>query len=379
MEISANSTKTSTGTEAKNNKQSVPVSSPVEGAAKPNPESVDDEELDLPYIDNRTITIALAKRYSLYRKANDKVLPKKVNYIGSSYQSSLTISSDKTFVETYFPAVLGLSPNHDNFITRVKQHLNNIQVIVDETDKQFNISFIYNTKRDYLRFARKEEAIEAAYAAVDRNNFKKLREALNQKIDALVNLEFEKSKYGKPIKFEDYLLYIHCLLYKDVAKDLAFINTDNNIRFYFKDDRKEAERAKKYRIEINKAKVNFVKCCENDNLFNAVYIQYCTANNIPVSSGLSKDRMTQEIELDRFSNDDPIKFNKICANKDVELIGKIELLIARNELTRMEHNQNIYSLDGEFIGANITEAVMWFKNPDNSSVVTAYMNKLVNA
>lgn len=357
-------------------KQDNPTS-PLE--EKENVGAMVDEELNNPYIDNRTITIALVKNYSLYRKTNDKVLPKKINYIGSSYQSSLTISSDKTFIETYFPSVLGLSANNDNFITRVKQYLNNIQVIVDETDKQFDISFIYNTKKDYIRFAKKEEAIEAAYAAVDRNNFKKLKDALNQKIDNLVNLEFEKAKYGRPKKFEDYLLYIHCLLYKDVAKDLAMINTDNNIRFYFKDDRKEADKAKKYRIEINKAKVNFVNCCGNDKLFEAVYIQYCTLNNIPISSGLAKDRLTQEIELDRFSNDDPIKFNKICNNKDVELIGKIELLIARNELTRMEHNQNIYSIDGEFIGANISEAVMWFKNPDNASAVNAYMNKLINA
>ena len=31
---------------------------------------------------------------------------------------------------------------------------------------------------------------------------------------------------------------------------------------------------------------------------------------------------------------------------------------------------------GEFIGANTTEAISWFKNPENTSVVNAYLAKL---
>ena len=36
------------------------------------------------------------------------------------------------------------------------------------------------------------------------------------------------------------------------------------------------------------------------------------------------------------------------------------------------------SSSGEFIGSNIKEAVIWFKNPDNASVVSALSNKLKN-
>lgn len=31
-----------------------------------------------------------------------------------------------------------------------------------------------------------------------------------------------------------------------------------------------------------------------------------------------------------------------------------------------------------FIGANVKEAVVWFKNPANSALVSAYKNKLKN-
>ena len=173
-------------------------------------------------------------------------------------------------------------------------------------------------------------------------------------------------------------MYRHCLLYKDVAKDIALINADSSIRFYFKDDQKEAERLKKYRTEVNKAKVNYVACLADDTLFDAVYTQYCVLMNLPVLSSLAEDRFEREIKLDKFSTSEPIKFNKIYGNKDIKLMATIEQLIARGELMRSQYNQNIVSPEGEFIGANITEAVAYFKNPENTSVVNAYYNKLKN-
>ena len=143
-------------------------------------------------------------------------------------------------------------------------------------------------------------------------------------------------------------------MYKDVAKDSAFINSDPSIRFYFKDDKREADLQAKMRLELNNAKSNYVKVVGNSELFNSVFIQYCVANNIPV----------------------PVKFNKICNDKDLVIKAFIENLIARNELNRATHNQNITTFDGEFIGANIKEAVAWFKNPANSARVDAWKNKL---
>ena len=59
-------------------------------------------------------------------------------------------------------------------------------------------------------------------------------------------------------------------------------------------------------------------------------------------------------------------------------MANIEMLIARGELVRSQYNQNITTSEGDFIGANMGEAIAWFKNPDNTSVVNAYMNKLKN-
>lgn len=337
------------------------------------------DDVDESYTDERSVTIALVKNYSLYRRANDKVLPKRRDYIGGSVTASRVLSANKDEIETYFPNIVGLAPNNENFITRVKQYLNNIRIQVDELGKTFDVSFFYNRKADYYKIKREEEKIEEAYSKANRQDLSKLKAALKEKITRLNTLESTKCKLGHPINVEEYLMYRHCLLYNDVAKDMALINSDPTIRFYFKDNQKEAEKLKKFRIELNKAKVNYVQCLSDDELFDAIYIQYCAINGLPIISSLAEDVIERQNKLDRFSTEEPIKFNKLCGDKNIRLMATIEKLIARGELIRSEYNQNITTSDGEFIGANIKEAIAWFNNPDNTSLVNALHNRLKNS
>lgn len=336
------------------------------------------EDLDSEYTDRRSVTIALVRNYSLYRRVNDKALANRRDFIGSSINSSSVLSSNKTEIETYFPALLGIAPNNPDFITRVKNYLNNIQIPVDELGKTFDTSFIYNKKSDYLKILRKEEAIEEKYQSVNKNNLRVLKEALKEKIYEINLLESSKCTLGRPVNLTDYLMYRHCLLYNDVAKDMAFINSDPSIRFYFKDDKKEKDKARKLRLEANKAKRNFIECIADNTIFEAMYIQYCLTKGLPIISSLAEDDIVKEQNLDKFSTDEPVKFNKLYSNADLRLIGTIEKLIARGELIRIPHSQNIMTSEGQYLGANINEVVGWFKNPENTSVVTAYYNKLKN-
>lgn len=356
--------------------------SPVEGTVAANTASASaenkQEDTSLEYTDIRKVTIMLVKNYSLYRKANDKVLPKRKDFIGSSVHASRVLSANKEEVDTYFPNLIGLSPTDPNFVMRVKQYLNNIRIPVDELGRSFDISFHYYHKEDYYHIKEEEDKIERMYQNTNRQDITKLRAALKEKITRLNALEGTKCKLGYPINVDDYLMYRHCLLYNDVAKDVALINSDSSIRFYFKDDQKEAEKLRKFRLEVNKAKSNYVACLADDTLFDAVYTQFCVINNMPVISSLAENRIDREIKLDKFSADEPVKFNKIFNNKDVKLIATIEMLIARGELIRSQYNQNITSPDGDFIGANMGEAVAWFKNAENTSVVNALINKLKN-
>lgn len=356
-----------------------PVKPKESGEEAPKPKTAAEsinEDREAEYYEQKTVTINLVKNFSLYRKANDKVLPKRADYIGSSVNSSRILSSNKAEIEAYFPNIIGLAPNNENFITRVKQYLNNIQVKVDELGKTFDVGFHWEHKKDYYTFKAREDKINEYYELVPRNDINKLRDALKNKINLLNALESEKYKYGHPNNVEDYLIYRHCLLYNDVAKDIAFVNSDANIRFYFKDDQKEAEKLRKFRNEVTKAKTNYVSCLSDDELFDAVYIQYCNYLGLPIFASMAENRIDKEIKLDKFSTDEPVKFNNFCSDKDVKTKALIEKLISRGELVRLAYNQNITTPSGEIIGANIKEAVAWFNNPDNTSVVTAYMTKL---
>ena len=71
----------------------------------------EEDDLDKPYYDQRTVTIALVKNYSLFRRANEKVMPKKTDYIGSSITSSRILCANKGEVEAYMPNIIGLAPN----------------------------------------------------------------------------------------------------------------------------------------------------------------------------------------------------------------------------------------------------------------------------
>ena len=72
---------------------------------------------------------------------------------------------------------------------------------------------------------------------------------------------------------------------------------------------------------------------------------------------------------------DPDKFNNLFEDKNVEMKAFIESLISRGELIRPEYNQQISTADGTFIGSNMNEAVAYFNNPNNKSVLEAMQNK----
>lgn len=334
------------------------------------------EELDKPFTYKRSITVSLIQNYSLYRKANDKVLPKKRDYIGSSIRSSQVLASNRAEVEAYFPQLLGISVNNENFVTRLKQYLNNIQVPVNELGVTFDCSFRFNHKRDYFAFKAREEEIEMAYKKANKQSTKDLRAALAIKINDLNNLESEQYAVGSPVNITDYILYRHCLLYRDIAKDTALINCDPFVRFYLKDDAKDKERQQKLRQEINNAKRNYIEVIGDDETFDAVYIQYCVVAGLPIVNSLLSERMDKESQLDKFSTSEPVKFNSIVKDRDLRIKSLIELLIARGEFVRSQFNQNITTQDGEFIGANMKEAIAWAKNPENENVLAAFKNKL---
>jgi hypothetical protein len=335
-----------------------------------------DEDLDAPYTDERSVTISCVLNYSAYRKANMKVLGQKREVIGSSITSSRILSSNAEEVAAYFPALLGISANNENFVARVKAWLNNIHFEVRDKDVVLDTSFRYKHKKDYLNVKKQEDEICAEYEKVDRANQDALRKALKLKIDRLNALESTKYKYGDPVNLEEYLMYRHCLLYKEVAKDTAFINSDSSIRFYIKDEAREAELRKKLIIERKTAMTNYVELSGTKEKFDAVYLAICQKKNDNMTEALGRDNSERQQVIMDYVNTNPDKFNKLYNDKKIILKAFIENLILRGELVRTDYNQQITKPDGTFIGANINDAIAWFENPINKGERTVFENKL---
>lgn len=332
-------------------------------------------ELNAPYTDKRTVTIAPVQQFSAYRRANIKSMPPRRNIIGSSISSTRILSSNKDEVEKYFPQIIGISPNNPEFVTRVKAYLSNISFNVQDAGSTLNISFTYDKKKDYLTIKEKEEKINAKRESVARNNTAAIKEAVKVWTQEINDLESEKAKYGHPDNIEEYLLYRHCLLYRDVAKDISLINSDSSLRFYIRDENKEAERAKRLVDERRKAMRNFLALEASDKKRNAVFIQMTVNNGGNIAEAMMKTPDQQVSALMTYLNDSPDKFNDLFEDKNVEMKSFIEALIARGELIRPEYNQQISTADGTFIGSNMNEAVAYFNNPINKPVLEAMQNK----
>ena len=345
------------------------------GATVIESQAAKEAELNSPYTDKRTVTIAPVQQFSAYRRANIKSMPPRRNIIGSSISSTRILSSNKDEVEKYFPQIIGISPNNPEFVTRVKAYLSNISFNVQDAGSTLNISFTYDKKKDYLTIKEKEEKINAKRESVARNNTAAIKEAVKVWTQEINDLESEKAKYGHPDNIEEYLLYRHCLLYRDVAKDISLINSDSSLRFYIRDENKEAERAKRLVDERRKAMRNFLALESSDKKRNAVFIQMTVNNGGNIAEAMLKTPDQQVSALMTYLNDSPDKFNDLFEDKNVEMKSFIEALIARGELIRPEYNQQISTADGTFIGSNMNEAVAYFNNPTNKPVLEAMQNK----
>ena len=268
-----------------------------------------------------------------------------------------------------------MSPNNQEFVTRVKAYLSNISFNVADAGSTLNISFVYDHKKDYLAIKEKEDKINEKREAVARNNTSAIKDAIKIWVQEINDLETSKATLGRPENIEEYIIYRHCILYKEVAKDISLINSDASLRFYIRDENKEAERAKRLVDERRKAMRNFLALEASDKKRNAVYIQMVVNNNGNVGEAMLKTADEQVSALMAFLNDNPDKFNNLFEDKNVEMKAFIESLISRGELIRPEYNQQISTADGTFIGSNMNEAVAYFNNPNNKSVLEAMQNK----
>ena len=343
-------------------------------------EEIENERgLKAPYTDVRKITISLIsdiKVASVYRQVNAKFMDDRRDNIGSSVNSTRTLMGGSEELKEYMPPILGIAANHPDFITRVKAFFDNMSIPVTGDGKELNCTFMYRHYEDYLAVQLAEEAIDKAYEDADKSDTKKLKAALEIKINDLNRLESTKYRFGKPENLEHYIVYRHCLLYPHVAKDIAVVAFNSSVRFYIKDESKELIRAQKRRTSSNKAKRNFLDCLDDSATFRSIFVLYCVSRGLNVLSNLQQDDAAKQSMLDDYSMKEPDKFNALFGDRNVKLRAFIEEAIAKGELYRSDINQNILSPEGQFIGSNMKETIAYFQNPANADFKKSLEMKL---
>lgn len=325
--------------------------------------------LDKPYTDVKKIVIALISDInvkSVYRQINSKYIEPRHDNIGSSINSTRIIMGGSKELECYMPSILGIAANHQDFITRVKAYFDNMCIPVGPKGKELNVSFNYERFENYEKVRLEEEIIEKAYEDADKTDTRKLKKAIEVRVDALNRLESTKYQFGKPENLQDYIVYRHCLLYPHVAKDIAVIRFNPSIRFYIKDENRELARAKKNQIASNKAKRNFLDCLDSAKVFHSIFVVYCATHNINILANLQLEDSVKQRMIDDFATQEPEKFNALFMDRNITIRAFIEECIAKGELHRSDVNQNILTPEANFIGANIKEAIAFFMNPANA-------------
>lgn len=324
--------------------------------------------LDETYKEVKVIKIALTSDMgiaSVYRQVNRRYISDRHDSIGGSIRSAKTLASNAEEMAAYMPSLIGCSANDMKFAERVARWFQNISVPVPIDGYEFNCNFNWNKKGDYLRYAIKEAEIVERFENADKSNAKLLKEAINDYVRDLNELESTRYLYGRPENVEHYLTYRHCLLYPDVAKDTLVVHFNPNVRFYIRDEQREQNRAKRLRIQANKARRNYLDLLDNNEKFRAMFVCYCASAGVDIITNLNADESVQQRMLDDYAIKEPEKFNKMFNNNNLTSQALIEELIAKGELIRSDVNQTILTPEGAFIGANMKEAIAYFNAPNN--------------
>lgn len=324
--------------------------------------------LDETYKEVKVIKIALTSDMgiaSVYRQVNRRYIPDRHDSIGGSIRSAKTLASNAEEMAAYMPSLIGCSANDMKFAERVARWFQNISVPVPIDGYEFNCNFNWNKKGDYLRYAIKEAEIVERFESADKSNAKLLKEAINDYVRDLNELESTRYLYGRPENVEHYLTYRHCLLYPDVAKDTLVIHFNPKVRFYIRDEQREQNRAKRFRIQANKARRNYLDLLDDNEKFRAMFVCYCASTGVDIVTNLNTDESVQQKMLDDYAIKEPEKFNKMFNNNNLTSQALIEELIAKGELIRSDVNQTILTPEGAFIGANMKEAIAYFNAPNN--------------
>lgn len=176
----------------------------------------------------------------------------------------------------------------------------------------------------------------------------------------------EESK--EPYNLEDWIKYKWALKHKLVAENQSALENDPRKKFYIYNPDEETARKHQSIQKRKAADVEFIKATKDPAKAKRIVRMM---DNILNPDAMSEAQV--ENRLFDLKNEKPDEFLRIAKDSNLDVKAEIQELVSYEILT-MVGPQVIY-ID-QVIGQNLEEAVIWYKDKQNSSLVAQLKAKL---
>lgn len=256
------------------------------------------------------------------------------------------------------PALLGIGNTQTDFRKRVNNYWDSLAVNIPENGKIMEIGFDYNITRSSTIKAISELKDDKGESIKFKDN-----KHLANYIDAHIDEEF-KHLYGVPINHADYLLWVYCLEYGDVANNITLRNKSDNIRFYIHNETevKKIETAK-FMLKKKAIKI-YSEIIEDIEKVDKYLYALGYGSTIAITDDLDKFKL-----LEKEFNDHPEKIIEVSKDKQLDSRVFVEACIANGILRKLENSSVIVnSSDNKPIGGNMQDAMAFLALTDNVKI-----------
>ena len=356
---------------------------------------------------SKKVKLIWKRNLSSYAETNKKVLVDDVRKVGSSVTAVNKVLSSGEEQKIYMKALIGVSPNSQDWDKTVTNYWNSLSVPITAYEKELEIGFVYDitspeisvtvgkinegikdatdklkTDQDLYNYIKnrldkveedyKQKVLDATKLADEANRSKVLTMLYNTKWDQIIAIESDHYKVGRPITPEDYVLWRYCLVYRDVANEMAAIDKSTAIRFYLhSDEEAKKEKARKNAIEKGRMQA-FLTVSSKESLVDDVLYGAGLGETIK-----NMDLVDKVIQLQQFSEGSSAKFVALTEDKNLAIKAKIEKLIVHGILRRLPNTDIVVDASNPsvIIGNNQHECITYLSDSTNKAVISEFEAK----
>ena len=352
----------------------------IENNAKVNSDNKANSLINISNVDSYE-TLTVSKKVTIFRKEgasayyqrNAKFIPEGKYKIGSAINSVNRMRVNLEEIDVYMPRLLSINKNDNKYSESVDLWFNNISTNVQEVGLTLEVGFTYFSANDRKTVEELEDSIYKKFNAANKNNPRDRDAAIDLRDKEIVSLESTKYKHGSPINLNNYILWRYCLVYSDVANDIALINKSGGIRFYMYDANREKHKEKLLFDIRNKATTIYVKLLDMpDKVNNMLWAEKGVMVNVDKLEAIDKFTM-----IENLAKADPANFIKLYSDVNIDIKASLERMIHYNILKRLPSTSVIVDENNDVIGNTMDEAIIFFKNEEhNKAAITRFRSKL---